>query len=136
MSDGAGAHAGSSSALDGTGSGTGAGGPVPSGDGGRVLLVAVDGREVLGFAGAEEQHHFTGQPQAYLGELVVAPGARRRGVAAALVGAVEEWARSRGLPVVTLDTGAANGPARALYARLGYVEEQVTLTRVLTTPPG
>ncbi|MGY1855289.1 N-acetyltransferase family protein [Modestobacter sp. SYSU DS0290] len=99
----------------------------------RALLVACDpdGR-VLGFAGVAEQRHFTGQVDAYLGELVVAPAARRRGVAVQLVRAAEHWAGSRGLGRLTLETGAANAAARELYSRLGYREEQVTLTRVLS----
>ncbi|WP_222194387.1 GNAT family N-acetyltransferase [Modestobacter italicus] len=97
-----------------------------------VLLVAcTPADEVVGFAGASARRHFSGEREAYLGELVVAPSARRRGVAEQLVTGVEAWARSRGLHRVTLDTGTANQPARELYARLGYAEEQVTLTRAL-----
>ena len=97
-----------------------------------VLLVACgpDG-EVLGFAGAGTRRHFSGEREVYLGELVVAPAARRRGVAARLVAAIEAWTRSRGLQRVTLDTGAANYAARELYERLGYAAEQVTLTRAV-----
>ena len=95
-----------------------------------VLLVACDaGDEVVGFAGASARRHFSGEREAYLGELVVAPAARRRGVGGRLVAGVEAWARSRGLHRVTLDTGTANHAARELYAALGFVEEQVQLTR-------
>ena len=97
-----------------------------------LLLVACgpDGG-VLGFAGASTRRHFSGEREVYLGELAVAPAARRRGVAARLVAGVEAWTRSRGLSRVTLDTGAANHPARELYERLGYAAEQVTLTRAV-----
>ena len=95
------------------------------------LLVACQGDAVLGFAGVGERTHFSGQREAYLGELVVAPTARRSGVGGLLVRAAEEWARQRGLDRVTLETGTANEGARALYAQLGYVEEQVTLTRAI-----
>ncbi|MCZ2811452.1 GNAT family N-acetyltransferase [Modestobacter sp. VKM Ac-2979] len=98
-----------------------------------LLLVATSAEEgVLGFAGASARRHFSGEREVYLGELVVAPGARRRGVGTLLVAAVEAWARSRGLHRVTLDTGSANHSARELYARLGYAEEQVTLSRALS----
>jgi len=97
-----------------------------------VLLVACDPDDgLVGFAGASTRRHFSGEREAYLGELVVAPTARRRGVAGRLVAEVEAWARSRGLHRVTLDTGAANHPARELYERLGYTAEQVTLTRAI-----
>lgn len=46
--------------------------------------------------------------------------ARRQGVARALVGRLEGEARSLGLPVVRLETGARSPEAIALYARLGY----------------
>lgn len=49
--------------------------------------------------------------------LVVAPGARRRGVGLALVGAV---LRRAGTRPTTVSTARANDPARALYERLGF----------------
>ncbi|MGI9093560.1 MAG: GNAT family N-acetyltransferase [Mycobacteriales bacterium] len=42
--------------------------------------------------------------------------------------AVETWASSHGLERITLDTGAANAGARAFYGRLGFGDEEVTLT--------
>jgi ribosomal protein S18 acetylase RimI-like enzyme len=97
-----------------------------------VLLVACDPDDgLVGFAAASARRHFSGEREAYLGELVVAPAARRRGVASRLVAEVEAWARSRGLHRVTLDTGTANRSARELYERLGYAAEQVQLTRAI-----
>jgi ribosomal protein S18 acetylase RimI-like enzyme len=34
----------------------------------------------------------------------------------------------RGIAAITLETGAANEPARAFYAALGFAEESVRLT--------
>ena len=96
-----------------------------------LLVACTPADEVVGFAGASARRHFSGEREAYLGELVVAPGARRRGIAGRLVAEVEAWARGRGLHRVTLDTGAHNPSARQLWARLGYVEEQVQLTRAI-----
>lgn len=45
--------------------------------------------------------------------------------------AAEQWAIERGLTRMALETGAANAGARAFSARLGYVEEEVRLTRRL-----
>ena len=99
---------------------------------GHLLLVAcTPADQVVGFAGATARRHFSGEREAYLGELVVAPAARGAGIAGRLVAEVEAWALGLGLHRVTLDTGAANQAARALYARLGYAEEQVQLTRAL-----
>lgn len=59
---------------------------------------------------------------ARLYSLVVAPQARGRGVAQALVDAAESLARQRGGVGVRLEVRTDNLPARALYARLGYAE--------------
>ena len=67
----------------------------------------------------------------HAGELVVAANAERRGIGRALITAAEQWAEERGLAHVTLDTGAANIGARSFYAALGYLEEDVKLTKRL-----
>lgn len=48
-----------------------------------------------------------------------------------LVRAAQRWATGQGHTRITLETGAANDVARRLYARLGYREEEVRLTREL-----
>jgi GNAT superfamily N-acetyltransferase len=48
-----------------------------------------------------------------------------------LMDAAEGWARRRGHQHITLETGAANGAARAFYDRRGYQEEDVRLTKTL-----
>jgi ribosomal protein S18 acetylase RimI-like enzyme len=55
----------------------------------------------------------------------------RRGIATALMNAAEAWAAQRGLAFLTLHTGAANQPARGLYRRLGYHEEELLLTKAI-----
>jgi ribosomal protein S18 acetylase RimI-like enzyme len=57
----------------------------------------------------------------YLISMWVAPEARGRGVADALVGEVVAWARGRGLRRLVLDVGEHNVPARRLYERQGFV---------------
>jgi len=102
---------------------------------GRATYVAVAGGEVVGVMSIREQTHFTGQADAYVGELAVAPGMERRGIATDLMNAAEAWAAQRGLASVTLHTAAANQPARSLYRRLGYHEEELQLTKAIPTPP-
>lgn len=94
-----------------------------------VVYVAVDGDQVVGVVHAAERAHFTGQMDAYVGELVTAPGMERRGIARALMATAEAWGTARGLTYLTLETGSANRGARALYAALGYLEEDVRLTK-------
>lgn len=95
------------------------------------VLVAEIGDEVVGFVSASTREHWSGDLDAYIGELVVDRAAEGRGVGRALVAAVENWAVGRGLTRLTLETGAANAPARSFYRRLGFAEEDVRLTRVL-----
>jgi GNAT superfamily N-acetyltransferase len=54
--------------------------------------------------------------------MYVAPDARRRGVARALLEALEDAARARGYVVVRLDTGLRQPHAMALYRSAGYVD--------------
>jgi ribosomal protein S18 acetylase RimI-like enzyme len=54
--------------------------------------------------------------------LCVREGNRSQGLGRALMGAIAAEARLRGYPGVRLDVVAENTRARALYARLGYVE--------------
>ncbi|WP_164903440.1 GNAT family N-acetyltransferase [Nonomuraea polychroma] len=97
------------------------------------VFVAVEGDEqrVVGVVSVNQQRHFTGVTDAYVGELAVAPDAVRAGAGRRLMAAAEAWARRQGLRHLTLETGAANTTARRFYAALGYREEAVRLTRSL-----
>ncbi|MFI7534534.1 GNAT family N-acetyltransferase [Streptosporangium sp. NPDC049376] len=93
------------------------------------VFVAVRDGHVTGFVTVTTRTHFTGSRDAYVGELVVSPEAERTGVGSALMSAAESWARAHGLHRVTLETGAANLPARAFYRSLGFTEEDVRLSK-------
>ncbi|WP_170153813.1 GNAT family N-acetyltransferase [Actinoplanes italicus] len=99
---------------------------------GRDVFVASAGGEVVGLVTVAERTHFTGEVDAYVGELVVHAAHERHGVGTLLMNAAEDWARRRGLRHVTLETGAANRVARAFYGSRGYREEDVRLTKALT----
>jgi ribosomal protein S18 acetylase RimI-like enzyme len=94
-----------------------------------AVFVAVDGDQVVGVVHAAERTHFTGQIDAYVGELVTAAGQERRGIARALMDAAEQWGAARGLDYLTLETGSLNHAARAFYQAIGYLEEDVRLTK-------
>lgn len=102
-----------------------------SGQPGRAMFVAADGGTIVGLVTVAERKHFTGQVDAYVGELVTAAGMERRGIASNLMAAAEAWGAARGLEYLTLETGAANHAARAFYAALGYQEEEVRLTKAM-----
>jgi ribosomal protein S18 acetylase RimI-like enzyme len=96
----------------------------------RKLLRAAHGQP-LGFATVWRSTHFTGQPQANIGNLATSEMAEGRGVGTALVEACAQWAREQGYTLLTLSTGAANTRALRLYHHLGFHDEDVTLTKVL-----
>ena len=102
-----------------------------AGQPGHAVYVAISDGRLAGFVTVGERTHFTGQVDAYVGELVVTPGQERQGIASQLVAAAESWAARNGFSHLTLDTGAANQPARGLYAALGYQEEDVRLTKAV-----
>ena len=73
--------------------------------------------------------HFTGDPDAYVGELVIDRRMEGRGAGRALIAAAEEWAASRGPARITLETGARNHRARRFYESAGYEEEGIRLSK-------
>jgi ribosomal protein S18 acetylase RimI-like enzyme len=94
-----------------------------------AVFVAVDSDQIVGVVHVAERKHFTGQVDAYVGELITAAGQERRGIARALMRAAEEWGAARGLDYLTLETGMLNHPARVFYQAIGYLEEDVRLTK-------
>jgi ribosomal protein S18 acetylase RimI-like enzyme len=96
-----------------------------------AVYVAVASGQVVGVVAVRERTHFTGQTDAYVGELAVASGMERRGIATALMNAAEAWAAQRGLAFLTLQTAAGNQPARSLYRQLGFREEELLLTKAI-----
>ncbi|MBD9727798.1 GNAT family N-acetyltransferase [Streptomyces caniscabiei] len=83
-----------------------------------VLLVARYAGEPVGTAGVRLADATTAE----LKRVFLRPEARGRGGAALLVAAAEDAARALGAERMVLDTRGDLVEARALYARLGYVE--------------
>lgn len=97
-----------------------------------LVLIAEDEQgERLGFATVSHSAHFTGQGQANIGELATSESAESRGVGTALVEACELWAREQGYSLISLSTGAGNVRALSFYHKLGFQDEDVTLTKML-----
>jgi ribosomal-protein-alanine N-acetyltransferase len=97
------------------------------GQGDGVYLVAWEGDEPSGHA----RLAFTEPPE--LQDLSVRPEYRRRGVASALLAAVEREARGRGFDRIRLQVSAENGPAQALFGAFGYADVGVPPQRVRGT---
>jgi ribosomal protein S18 acetylase RimI-like enzyme len=100
-------------------------------DGHAVLVALLDGR-VAGLVSVVERPHFTGEMDAYVGELVIGSAFEGRGAGRALMAAAERWAAERGLSRITLDTGAHNHRARRFYERAGFEEEEIRFSKAVT----
>ena len=93
-----------------------------------AILVAesMPGGQRAGYVFATTKHdYFTREAHAHVEVIAVEEGAGRRGVARALMDAIEQWAKRRGYRWVTLNVFDRNARARALYDKLGYVPETI-----------
>ena len=88
------------------------------------MLVTERGGHVAAMVSLAEREHFTGDPDAYVGELVIDRRMEGRGAGRALIAAAEKWAASRGLSRMNLQTGARNHRARRCYESGGVEEEE------------
>jgi ribosomal protein S18 acetylase RimI-like enzyme len=100
-----------------------------------AILVAElqPGGERAGYVFATTKHdYFTRAVHAHVEILAVDPAAERRGVARALMDAIEQWAHRRGYGWVTLNVFDRNARARALYDSLGYEVESLHYRKTLS----
>ncbi|MFC3896882.1 GNAT family N-acetyltransferase [Lentzea rhizosphaerae] len=96
-----------------------------------VLLVAVDGEDVLGYIQLSDYENTYHRPLKNLITLATSPRHQRRGVGRRLLAAGEEWARADGACGVRLVTGQNRVDARKFYAANGYEvrKEQTNLIK-------
>ena len=71
------------------------------------------------------------RPRIYVHHISVAPEARRRGIAAALMRYVEHRAASQGIDEIALDTWAANLDAQRFFRAQGFAVFNVMLRKKL-----
>jgi phosphinothricin acetyltransferase len=89
---------------------------------GLPVLVAVEANQVLGYASYGPFRAFDGYRQTVEQSVYVAEWARRRGVAAALLAALEAEARRARMHVIVGGIAADNEASLALHRKLGFVE--------------
>ena len=91
-----------------------------------VMITESQGGERLGFVhihAATDCH--THERHAHVAQMLVVDGPQELAAGRALIAAAEEWARSRGYRVLTLDEFWPNRQARGLCKQLGFDEESV-----------
>lgn len=97
-----------------------------------VLLVAERANIIVGYAyGRLEERDWNQLLDACgaLHDVWVEESERRRGVAAKLVNAVIKALEAKGAPRVVLHTAAPNAAAQALFARFGFRQTMIEMTR-------
>ena len=91
-----------------------------------IALAAVKNNKVIGGIAAYELRKFEQErSEIYIYDLAVASAYRRRGIATALIGKLQEIAAERGAYVIFVqaDTSIEDEPAIALYSKLGKRED-------------
>jgi ribosomal protein S18 acetylase RimI-like enzyme len=89
-----------------------------------VALAAVTDAEVVGGLAAYELRKFEQErSELYIYDLAVSERYRRRGIATALIAELRRIAQGRGAWVVFVQADLGDGPAIALYSKLGARED-------------
>jgi len=88
----------------------------------REVFVAELGGVVVGWIELESARHLTGGPECLICGLVVDEAFRGQKIGERLTLAAEDWARSKGLPVVRVRSRMSRERAHRFYLRLGYEE--------------
>jgi ribosomal protein S18 acetylase RimI-like enzyme len=100
----------------------------------RIVLIARIEDEIVGTVQVLLDTPANQRHRAEMAKLLVHPKARRRGVARALMQAVENIARKEGRALITLDTRTGDR-AEPLYLSLGYVQAGI-IPRYAIDPEG
>lgn len=96
-----------------------------------ILIASVAGQPVGFIHLRPETSGLTLEPQGYINALATTAETEGRGIGRALLAAGEDWARRHGFRVLALETFGGNRHARDFYARGGYEEETLKLTKRL-----
>ena len=89
---------------------------------GRAFLVAEIGGKVAGFASYDQFRKGLGYARSMEHTIILSGTARGQGVGRALMAAIEEHARARGVHMMVAGVSAENPAGLAFHSALGYVE--------------
>lgn len=99
-----------------------------------VIFVADSGEALLGFTQLYPSFSSVSMQRLWiLNDLFVAPFARQKGAAKALMDAARVWAESTQSKGLILETEVGNLTAQALYDQLGYEQQNATYHYFLAT---
>ena len=103
---------------------------------GNVVVVASNAREeIVGLASAVSFAVIhTDTPVAYIIALVTDEKVRGQGIGRQMVRGLEEWARDRGCPRLSVTSGEHRHDAHAFYSRSGYPRTGRRFTKNLEAP--
>ncbi|MFO1303877.1 MAG: GNAT family N-acetyltransferase [Burkholderiales bacterium] len=103
---------------------------------GNHLFTLLDGASTtVGTLWIAEQAR-AGRRIAYVYDVEIEPGHRRKGYAAQAFAAVERLAQELGLSGIALHVFGHNAAAQALYTKLGYAATSIHMFKPLTGEPG
>jgi aminoglycoside 6'-N-acetyltransferase I len=95
---------------------------------GMLVLLARDGEAVTGFVEASVRRDYVNgcetSPVGFVEGIYVVPEHRHRGVARALIAAVEQWARDQDLRELASDALLENPQSHAMHRALGFSETE------------
>ncbi|WP_119301628.1 GNAT family N-acetyltransferase [Dongia deserti] len=98
-----------------------------------TFIAETDSGDRIGFVHVEAStDSVTLEPCGYVSLLAVVETALGQGIARRLMDAAEDWARQQGFRLICLDVFANNQRARAFYARQGYRDDSLRLTKPLS----
>jgi len=85
-----------------------------------IYVACVPDHGVVGWIDVQIVHHLQAPARAEIGGLVVASGARSRGIGRQLLARAEQWAAERGMRQVVVRSQIARERAHQFYLREGY----------------
>ena len=98
-----------------------------------AVFVAQDGDAVLGWGHVRINRQLESPRYAEIAGLVVTRGSRSQGIGAAIVAAIEQWARAQGECSLRVRSNVVRERAHRFYLRQGYAElkQQKTFVKAL-----
>ena len=91
------------------------------------VFVADEGNKVIGFIHVENYELLYAPSMANILGIAVSSEFRRQGIGKKLLSKAEEWAKSKGIAMMRLNSGGTRKEAHEFYRSLGYNDEKIQL---------